>query len=361
MKKIDYYVLSEYIKVFFVIIIGVIVLYIIVNFFENIDIFINPQRGFKFFSVIKYYAYQVPYLFVLMLPVALMLSAFFSIGELSRRFEIIAIKSIGISMKRTFLTIYLFSILMTLISLYLYLDIVGSYMRKAEWVKAVEIEGKKIPKERTFATNLTFVSGNKVYFFSNISALTNSADGIVIVELKKEGEVKKRIDATSGKYERGIWILYNVQERAFNSDNLIIQNYNKREFKEIEESPFEFLTELKELQQMNYKELKNRIEKLKRAGFEVNAELTELNIRFSFPFMNIITIILSLPIAIAIKGKGRAWGFGIAVIFVFIYWGLSEAFRTLGIVGKLEPMLCAWIPNLFFLTIGIPLWFRIEK
>jgi lipopolysaccharide export system permease protein len=361
MKRIDFYILYEFLKVFIVIIIGVIMLYIIVNFFENLDTFINPQRGFKLFSIIKYYFYQIPYLFVLMSPVALMLSCFFAIGDLSRRFEIIAIKSIGISMKRAFFTIYLFSIFITLITFYLYLDVVGSWMKKAEWVKAVEIEGKKIPKERTFATNLTFVSGNKVYFFNDISALTNSARGIVIVELEKEGKVKRRIDANSGNYENNMWVLYDVKERDLNSDNVSFRFYKQKEFVEIEESPFEFLTELKELQQMNFKELKQRIEKLKRAGFEINAELTELYTRISFPFMNIITIILSLPIAVAIRGKGKAWGFGIAVLFVFIYWGLSEAFRTLGNVGKLEPILCAWIPNIFFFTIGIFGWFRIEK
>jgi lipopolysaccharide export system permease protein len=361
MKKIDIYILTEFIKVFFVIIAGVIALYIIVNFFENIDTFINPQRGFKIFSTVKYYFYQIPYLFVLMLPVALMLSSFFSIGDLSRRFEIMAIKSIGVSMKRAFLTIYIFSILMTIISLFLYLDIVGSWMKKAEWVKAVEIEGKKIPKERTFAMNLTFVSGNKVYFFNSISALTSSANGIVIIELEKEGKIKRRIDANSGKYENNKWILYDIEERIFNSDNFVLNRIKSKEYLEIEESPFEFLTEVKELQQMNLKELTSRIEKLKKAGFEINAELTEFHIRIAFPFMNLITMILSLPIAVAIKGRGRAWGFGIAVIFVFIYWGLSEAFRTLGIVGKINPILSAWIPNTFFLIIGIPGWFGIEK
>ncbi|MEO0202477.1 MAG: LptF/LptG family permease [candidate division WOR-3 bacterium] len=361
MKRIDFYILYEFLRVFAVIIIGVVVLYIIVNFFENIDKFINPQRGFKFFSIMKYYAYQLPYLFVLMSPVALMLSCFFAIGDLSRRFEIIAIKSIGMSMKRTFLTIYIFSIIIALITLYLYLDIVGSWMKKSEWIKAVEIENKKIPKERTFALNLTFVSGNKVYFFNEISALTSSARGIVIIELEKEQKVKKRIDASSGKYEDNIWTLYEVKERKFNSDNVEVNFYKEKKYKEIEESPFEFLTEIKELQQMNFRELKNRIEKLKRAGFEINAELTELYTRISFPFMNIITIILSLPIAVAIRGKGKAWGFGIAVLFVFIYWGLSEAFRTLGIVGKLEPILCAWIPNMFFFFIGIFGWFKIEN
>lgn len=348
-------------KLFFIIICGVIVLYIVVNFFENIDTFINPQRGFKLYPTIKYYFYQVPYLFVLMLPVALMLSCFFSIGDLSRRFEIMAIKSIGISMKRAFFTIYLFSILMTGISLYLYLDVVGAWVRKAEWVKAVEIQGKKIPKEKTFAMNLTFVSGNKVYFFNAISALTNSSDGIVIVELEKEGKVKRRIDASSGKYINDVWVFYNVNERTIDGNKIKYEFYKEKIFSEIEESPFEFLTELKELQQMNLKELTNRIEKLKKAGFEINAELTEFYSRISFPFMNIITIILSLPIAVAIKGRGKAWGFGIAVIFVFLYWGVSEMFRTLGIVGKLEPVLCAWIPNLIFLIIGIPGWFRIEK
>jgi len=361
MKKIDIYILTQFVSTFFIIISGVVMLYIIVNFFENIDSFINPQKGFKIFSIIKYYFYQIPYLFVLMLPVALMLSSFFSIGDLSRRFEIMAIKSIGISMKRTFLTIYVFSILMTIISLFLYLDIVGSWMKKAEWIKAVEIEGKKIPKERTFAMNLTFVSGNKVYFFNSISALTSSANGIVIIELEKEGKIKKRIDANIGKYENNRWILYDIEERIFNNNEIQLNKINNKEYLEIEESPFEFLTEIKELQQMNLKELTDRIKKLKRAGFEINAELTEFHTRIAFPFMNIITIILSLPIAVAIRGKGRAWGFGIAVIFVFIYWGLSEAFRTLGIVGKLNPFISAWIPNAFFLTIGIPGWFGIEK
>ncbi len=357
-RKLDIYVGKLYFRLLLIILLGVVVLFVVVNFFENIEKFVS--KGFKPISVLKYYAYQIPYLSVLMFPVANLLAVFFVVGELSRNFEIVAVKSSGISMKRFFLSIYTIAILSTIVAMFLNMYVVGSWMKKAERVLAVEIEGRKIPKTRTFASDLVFISGNKVYYFRSISAITNRADGIIMVELEREGRVSRRVESLWGVYDGKVWTLYRVHEFIFTDSGLVHLYKRERIFKEMEESPFEFLKETKELQQMNVNELVQRIDKLSRSGFETNAERTELYIRLSFPFMNIIIVLLALPIAVAMGGRGRAWGFGISVVLVFVYWGLSEAFRTLGMVGKLDPLLSAVIPNLIFLSIAIPGWFRIE-
>ena len=359
-KKLDRYIGGLFLRLVLIILIGVIALFIIVNFFENIDKFIS--KGFKIGAIIRYYMYQVPYIAVLMMPVSLLLSTFFSIGELSSRFEIMAVKASGISMKRFVVSIFIISAIFTGISMYLNMYIVGTWMKKSERVMAVEIEGRKIPKTRTFANDLTFISDGRVYYFRSISALSNRADAISMVELSGEGNIKKRIDALYGTYNPGEkkWILHRATVREFSGDTVRYSYYNERVFEEITESPFDFLRDEKDLFQMNVDELKRRIETLRKSGFEVYAELTELYSRYSFPFMNLIIIIFAVPVAAAMRKRGKAWGFGISVMLVFIYWGLSEAFKTLGAVGKIDPIVAAWAPNLFFLIIAIPMWFRIE-
>ncbi len=359
-RKLDRYLGGLFSRLVLIILVGVVALFVIVNFFENIDKFIS--HGFRLGAIARYYLYQVPYIAVLMMPVSLLLATFFSIGELSATFEIMAVKASGISMKRFVVSIFIISALFTAGSMYLNMYIVGTWMKKAETVMAVEIEGRKVPRSRTFANDLTFIGGNRVYYFRSISALSNRADAIVMVELGGEGRVRKRVDALYGTYDtlRGQWILHRASVRNFRADTVEYAYFDRRVFEEITQSPFDFLRDEKDLFQMNVDELRRRIETLSRSGFEVYAELTELYSRYSFPFMNLIIIIFAVPVAAAMKRRGKAWGFGISVMLVFIYWGLSEAFKTLGAVGKIDPMLAAWIPNLFFLIIGIPMWFRIE-
>ena len=358
MRTFDRYVLREYLRLFLVITAGVVGLFIVVNFFEQIDKFVANKASLA--DVGKYYLYQIPYLVNLLSPVAALLATFFSLGEFAMRRELLAIKAAGVPVWRTFFPILGVGALATAYGLWANQGLVPDGLRKAREIRAYKILKRKTARARTYGERISFFGeGGRLYYFRRIDARRNAAWGIVVLELEGN-RVVRRIDARRGRYD-SVWTFYGVVEREFLPDGSVrFARHSRKVYPEVKERPFDFLKSPKEIAETNTPELLRRIKVLKRAGLEFYQELVELQVRFSFPFMNLIILLFALPIAAGMRGASRAWGFGISIMVAFFYWALLQATRTLGDVGRLDPTLSAWIPNITFVLFSIPGFLRLR-
>ncbi len=360
MRTIDRYVIREFLRLFIVIAAGIIALYIIINFFEQMNTLIarkpNPIH------IVEYYAYQVPYLAVLLMPVALLLATFFSLGEFAMRNELLAMKASGIDVLRTFIPILVFGAAITGLALWANMGLVPVGMERARETKAVKILKRETARLRTQADNLAFFGTERRFFyFKRIDARQSTGNEIIIMDTDADGGVLRRLDAVRGEFRDGHWLLYRVVEREFKSGAEITRYYDRKDYPDITESPFELLKSPKELTDLTVADLTQRIKALKKAGMEYYSETVEVNVRYSFPFMNFIILLFALPLAASMRGVSRAWGFGISIMVAFFYWAFLQASRTLGDTGGMNPLLSAWLPNGVFLLLAMPAFLRVKR
>ncbi|MDO9125096.1 MAG: LptF/LptG family permease, partial [Deltaproteobacteria bacterium] len=93
------YVIREYLKVFVLSLSGLILIYVVVLFFQKVDIFIKHQA--PFLLIFEYLLYKIPeVIFQWTLPYAVLLSILLTLGTLSRHSEITAMKAGGVSLYR---------------------------------------------------------------------------------------------------------------------------------------------------------------------------------------------------------------------------------------------------------------------
>ncbi len=359
-KRLDVYVLREYLKVFLVLVVGVIAIFVVVNFFELTDK-IADNRPHPM-SLVRYYAWMTPYLLTILMPIAELLACFFSVGEMNRRLEILALKASGIDVWRFFLPIILVGTVNTGISVFLNWELVPKGRLKAALIRTKEIEKRKSDLGKHFANNLSFFGeGNRLYFFRYINAKENRANGITVFVLEGD-DIRERVDASLGLYEEGRWKLKNVVRRVFEGEDVRVVRYDEYVDTLMRETPSQFLKPLGD-SLMTTPELLQRIRFLQRAGLVNYEERTELAIRFVFPLMNLIILFIGLPLAVfsGTRGGNRAVSFGSALFLAFFYWGALQSARALGETGKLDPWIAAFIPNLLFLLLALPLMFKMHR
>ena len=82
MKLLDRYVIRNFVQAYSYCIAGFLSIWLIFDVSDNISTFIDEHFGFML--TVKYYATQVPEVFVILLPVALLLALLFSLGRMSR-------------------------------------------------------------------------------------------------------------------------------------------------------------------------------------------------------------------------------------------------------------------------------------
>ena len=111
---------------------------------------------------------------------------------------------------------------------------------------------------------------------------------------------------------------------------------------------------------MNYKELLEYIEDLKRSGFDVVRLTVALHKKLSFPLVSLIMCMIAIPFSFSTGRQGSLYGIGLSISIGIVYWVTLNFFEQIGGAGKLVPFLAAWAPNLIFGASGIYLLFTIR-
>jgi len=362
MKKFYRYLVIEYLRLLFILLLGVIFIYLLVHFFERIDKYVEKKANLE--DLFLYYLNFVPYLIVLLLPLAEMLAVFFLIGDMEKSNEMMAIRTSGIDVFKIFKVIFFMGLIFSIFSFLFNEFVVCKTLKKSEEIMYMKIEKRRInPFKRVWARKLVYWSGkNRLYYFDWISAISNSARKIIVMDFEGD-KLVRRIDAFTGDYilKDSFWIFYNGVLRIFKDEEEFLTRFIRRRFKDLKDAPFEILTSRKKLEYMNFLELKTFIRRLRNSGFDYKRELTEFYYRFSFPFTCVVILIFALPLVSFVGKEGKSFGFGISLVLAFFYWALFQLFKNLGYGGQLNPFISVIIPNLVFLSIGFILLRRVKR
>ena len=98
MRLLDRYVIRNFLQVYLYCIAGFLSVWLIFDVSDNISTFIDEHFGFML--TVRYYATQVPEVFVILLPVSLLLALLFVLGRMSRANEIVSMLTAGVSIPR---------------------------------------------------------------------------------------------------------------------------------------------------------------------------------------------------------------------------------------------------------------------
>jgi lipopolysaccharide export LptBFGC system permease protein LptF len=111
---------------------------------------------------------------------------------------------------------------------------------------------------------------------------------------------------------------------------------------------------------MNYQELSNYIQDLKKSGFDVIRLTVALHKKISFPVVSLIMCMIAIPFSFSTGKRGSLYGIGVSILIGIVFWLTLEFFEQVGNAGKLVPFLAAWAPNLIFGAGGIYSLFTIR-
>src|SRR5205814_7055410 len=101
MKLLDRYVIRNFLQVYLYCIAGFISIWLTFDISDNISTFIDEHIGLLLAA--RYYATQVPQVFIILLPVSLLLALLFTLGRMSRANEVVSMLTAGLVLPRVLL------------------------------------------------------------------------------------------------------------------------------------------------------------------------------------------------------------------------------------------------------------------
>lgn len=296
-----------------------------------------------------------------MCPMAILLAVFLTLALLTRNNEIIAMKAAGISVYKIISPLLIFSGCVVLVSFGNQELVLPYTSQKAEYLENVKIKQKKGPrllKQDRFWYRSEDIICN-IELFEHAS---NTLHGITIYFFDQQLVLTRRLDAKRGKWIDNKWHFYNLVVRSFNPDGSITVETAEEKIVPLKETPDDFKVARREPEEMSFAELKDYINKIEKAGYQIPEYIPYLYAKLSFPFVSLIMPILAIPFALRIgKSGGMALGIGMSVIIGFIYFVFFNFSLSLGSGGLLHPLFSAWVANILFGSLGIYLILKVRQ
>lgn len=350
MKILDLYIIKKFLGTFFYAISLLIVIVIIFDVSENIDEFIEKKAPLNEI-IFSYYLNFIPYFINLFVYLFTFISVIFFTSKMASNTEIVAMLSGGVSYYR-FLRPYLISaVLLALMSFYLGNFLIPKTNITRREFKDKYMENLSLDKDRNIHLK---IGPETLVFLENYNSSTNIGIKFSLEEFEGNKLLTKiladriRWDSTDRS-----WALENYVIREITDAGERI-NRGQRKDTVMNLKPVDLYVKKEDFEEMNYWELRERIEEERLKGSEkANIYEVEKHKRISGPFATIILAMIGVALSSrkVRGGIGMHLGLGIGFTFTYIlFMQISIVFATF---GNLSPMLAAWIPNIVFAALGL--------
>lgn len=355
----DRYILSGFLRNVLLGLVAFTIIFITVDVNEKIGSFIDHNA--ELFDVVSYYLYKIPWIVVLILPVSVLLATIFSLGRLARENELTAFIASGTSLVRVASPVIIAAFFISLLTILLGETIVPQANRRGENIMLVEIEKQKARASYRFKNNLHYQGeGNRVYYADKYDLRLSVLLGAVVQEYDGS-RLRRRIDAQKAFWDGEKWIFMKGAVREFLETGEHITTFDRLPMPELPERPEDLAKEEIEPEEMNFTELKDYIDKVRRGGGLIDKYLVDLYVKFSFPFTSLIFAVIGTALSSARRKPSMATGFGLTLFISFTYYGILRIGQALGHSGVIQPLFGAWMGNIIFLTIGGVLLYRANR
>ncbi len=346
MKILDKYISRGFLGTLLFALIAFSAIFIVIDAVGFMDKFID--QNVSFFIVAKYYLFYLPYIIILTLPVATLLASLFSVGQLARYNELVAMQSSGLSMYKILGPLFLLGLLISLFAAYAGERFVPYTNQLKKEIYQTHVDRLKKNKLDVATKDISLQIDPERWLLIGFFDTNDSTAFKVSVQNYKQNKLVKRIDAARMTWKNGRWQLQNGYVRQFSEQKETAQAFDDLELSDLRFKPHEIARVQKKAEEMSYWELKDFINEVRRTGGNPDRWLVDLYLKLAFPFANFVIILFGAPLASRKTRSGTALSFGISLFICFLYFGIIKVGQSLGHNGTLPPLIAAWMGNIFF-------------
>lgn len=349
-------IFREILYLFCLIVSALLLLIMISRAIQMRELFLGLELGIV--DTILLFSYMIPLFLMLVIPIACMLSVFLTFLRMSTDKELIALRASGINIYQMLPAPFLFSIICTLITLWISLHWISWGMEhfKSTLLEIVKTRAKISIQPGIFNKSFPGI----ILFVRQVDPITGELKQILLEDRTRKEQLIT-ILAPNGNIE----INSEKDELVFNLSNGKIYTMGKQT------SSFLYFDQylvrlsldilLKNLdfretrpKEMSWKELLKAHNGVIQSTIQYKNKISvELHKRWAYPLACLALTLFSLPLATMFEGIHRQLGLILALIMFFIYYSLMSLGFSTGESGTIPPAIGLWVPNILFLSFGL--------
>ncbi|MBI4976665.1 MAG: LptF/LptG family permease [Spirochaetes bacterium] len=359
MKLIERYLLVEFLKVFA----GTIIFFaVIVQFSEilsQIQYYVKiPDR---LHLVGMYYLLRIPFvIFSYLIPVAVMFSTTFVLGNMVKNNEMISVYNSGVGLVRFIRILLIVSVIFAAVNIAAWEFIAAPFAQRAALLTDNFYMRNK---NYDCNDNISFYGRNgRMYFVKRFCVSTGvMQQGLVLTVTNNELSEKFAFRDAVWLPASNAWEFHNGIVTVFRSNHVVSATPFSNMQLTLPEQPYHFSRETADLNMMTLAQNKRYVEKMRDIGGKTAEAETNFYFRIAFSFISIIIVLLAASFARFSSQSVLVASFALVIGFLLAFYVVMSIGTSLANINILPPVIGAWLSNIVFLILAIVLLRRSQS
>ncbi|NQU43777.1 YjgP/YjgQ family permease [bacterium] len=379
MRILDRYILGEFLKKFF----AILVLFALILLLKDVlgelaEVLSHDPAPYW---VVMFFLNRLPLELVQVIPVSVILAMMFGVGAMAKRKELLAMHASGLSYLRLAVPLLVAAILLTALVFYVNDRVLPGCWLRARYIEKVKIKGEPHTKLTTAKNITTKGKGSRFYTMERFDSQANLMEAPTITDVGTSPVgvrvMRRRIDADWAEYlgekvpddepegrKRLFWRFHNAIVMRFDEYGRLAErrHYDTTEIA-MEEDLDRFLATNRRDQEMNFAELREfvAIQGERNQGEYYRRLKTEMYGKAAFPLAVFFLGMLGYTFAVRSSIRSLVLEFGLAILCIVFWYAFYGSANRLGRMGIMPPILAAWYGNVLFFFLLLWRFRRLEK
>lgn len=346
MKIIDKYLVKQFFPVLAASISMFILLVVLIDLFVNLTRFLNNGAGIaQIFTVSLYY---IPKSFLYALPVSLLFSSAYMLGDLYARNELTTVLCSGIPFPRLCVPLFVIGMIFSVFSFFFEDNVVVPTLRMKKDLsrQLLQSQEQKSSSDVVIKTN----GGRLIYAVDYFDRLSETLNGLTIIELDEDGRFSSLVRASKAEWNGSSWSLSGSVMYEYQGEFIKMLPLDKNS--RFTAEPEAFRRGAIAAEDLKAGDVALLIRDLENSGLPTASAQTDYHHRFSFSTVSFVVVFLSVTLGGRFKKNillmNLLASLGTAVVFYVVEMVTMMSAR----VGILPPAAGAWTPVFVCIAAG---------
>jgi lipopolysaccharide export system permease protein len=310
---------------------------------ENITLLMTLEMGI----------FKLPEVGQLVFPFAILFSAMLTFWQLTRRHELVIVRSAGLSVWQFLIPIILVSFVIGIVNVGAINPIGTLFLNKYKNLETEYLDKKTsliTLSEQGLWLRQKNEEGTVIVHSEKIDIPTWTLQNTIVFFFSPENDFKKRIDATSAKLEAGKWNFNNAymnQPQTIPEKTDLLTLSTDLTTNELEES-------FSDPETISFWKLPAYIKVLRSTGFDATSLEIHLQTLLSQPFLFMAMVLLAACVSLRPPRLGGTAIFIMAGVLIGFAVFFSASFlQALGASQQIPIFVAAWFPSMICFLLGL--------
>jgi len=346
---LDRYVVKQFFPVFFAVLAMFILLLAIIDIFVNLPRYLTYEVAVL--DVFRVTAFYLPKSFSYALPISLLFTSAYLLGDLYARNELTSIFASGIPFRRFCRPILIIGFAASVFSFFFDDLIVIPTLKMKNDLSNILLRQRRSEFQADIVVRAR--QGRLTYTVDFFDAVQQNLIGVSIIEQDENGKFISLIRAHRATWNGQHWVFTNAVIYDWTEDEGFLRYRNFSGSNEYREEPDIFRRNLVNVEELGFRDAGFLARDLRDLGLPFQDALSSYHHRFSFATASFVVTILS----ISMGGRFRknillmslASSLGAAVTFYVI----EMISMMMARIGYIHPFAGAWFPIFIFIIAGM--------